>query len=237
MTHPLHPTDRALPLNRRQWLAGTALLAMQTQAGARAADWPDRPIKLIVSGPPGSGADIFARLIAVPLQEGLKQAVVVDNRAGANGLIGNDAVAKSAGDGYTLLLTPSSSIAINPILQARMPYDTQKDLLPVAQVCRQWVDQEVLVCAPKLVLTVGKGTHGFTLDRESGNFILTHPNLSIPEDTSEFAINTSNARFWEPPVHRYVTECQAGRAGAPAGQGDLGHEAAGRPAVRPRCIS
>jgi fructose-1,6-bisphosphatase I/sedoheptulose-1,7-bisphosphatase len=67
--------------------------------------------------------------------------------------------------------------------------------------------------ATMLVLTVGKGTHGFTLDREIGNFILTHPNLRIPTESSEFAINTSNARFWEPPVHRYVTECQAGRAG------------------------
>ena len=67
--------------------------------------------------------------------------------------------------------------------------------------------------ATMLVMTVGKGTHGFTLDREIGNFILTHPNLAIPEDTSEFAINTSNARFWEAPVHRYVTECQAGRTG------------------------
>jgi fructose-1,6-bisphosphatase I / sedoheptulose-1,7-bisphosphatase len=67
--------------------------------------------------------------------------------------------------------------------------------------------------ATMLVLTVGKGTHGFTLDREIGNFILTHPSMKIPEDTSEFAINTSNARFWEPPVHRYVTECQAGRSG------------------------
>jgi fructose-1,6-bisphosphatase I / sedoheptulose-1,7-bisphosphatase len=67
--------------------------------------------------------------------------------------------------------------------------------------------------ATMLVLTVGKGTHGFTLDREIGNYILTHPNLAIPEDTTEFAINTSNARFWESPVHRYVTECQAGKAG------------------------
>ncbi len=67
--------------------------------------------------------------------------------------------------------------------------------------------------ATMLVLTVGKGTHGFTLDREIGNFILTHPNLQILADTSEFAINTSNARFWEPPVHRYVTECQAGKTG------------------------
>ncbi len=67
--------------------------------------------------------------------------------------------------------------------------------------------------ATMLVITVGKGTHGFTLDREIGNFILTHPNLRIPPDTGEFAINTSNARFWEPPVHRYVTECQAGKTG------------------------
>jgi fructose-1,6-bisphosphatase I/sedoheptulose-1,7-bisphosphatase len=67
--------------------------------------------------------------------------------------------------------------------------------------------------ATMLVISVGKGTHGFTLDREIGNFILTHPNLQIPADTSEFAINTSNARFWEPPVHRYVAECQAGKTG------------------------
>ncbi|HJU71737.1 MAG TPA: class 1 fructose-bisphosphatase [Paucimonas sp.] len=65
-----------------------------------------------------------------------------------------------------------------------------------------------------LVLTVGQGTHGFTLDREIGNFILTHPNIRIPEDTSEYAINTSNERFWEPPVKRYIQECQAGKAGA-----------------------
>jgi fructose-1,6-bisphosphatase len=70
--------------------------------------------------------------------------------------------------------------------------------------------------ATMLVITVGKGTHGFTLDREIGNFILTHPDLQIPVDTSEFAINTSNARFWEPPVHRYVTECQAGKSGVRA---------------------
>ena len=62
-----------------------------------------------------------------------------------------------------------------------------------------------------LVITVGKGTHGFTLDREVGNFILTHPDIEIPADTSEFAINTSNERFWEPPIQRYVTECKAGK--------------------------
>jgi fructose-1,6-bisphosphatase I / sedoheptulose-1,7-bisphosphatase len=67
--------------------------------------------------------------------------------------------------------------------------------------------------ATMLVLTVGKGVHGFTLDREIGNFVLTHPAMQIPEDTCEFAINSSNERFWEPPVQRYVAECKAGAAG------------------------
>jgi fructose-1,6-bisphosphatase len=65
----------------------------------------------------------------------------------------------------------------------------------------------------ELVLTVGSGTHGFTLDREIGNYVLTRPGMSIPEATSEYAINASNRRFWEPPVTRYVDECKAGRDG------------------------
>jgi len=65
-----------------------------------------------------------------------------------------------------------------------------------------------------LVLTLGHGVHGFTLDRELGEFIHTHPGLRVPEDTGEFAINASNARFWEPAVKRYVDECLAGKSGA-----------------------
>lgn len=64
-----------------------------------------------------------------------------------------------------------------------------------------------------LVLTIGKGTHGFTLDREIGNFVLTHASLVIAPDASEFAINISNERFWEPPIKRYVAECKTGAAG------------------------
>ena len=64
-----------------------------------------------------------------------------------------------------------------------------------------------------LVLTFGRGVHGFTLDREIGEFILTHPDLTIPAETSEFAINSSNARFWEPAVSRYVDELLAGSSG------------------------
>lgn len=65
--------------------------------------------------------------------------------------------------------------------------------------------------ATMLVFSLGKGTHGFTFDAGSGEFILTHPKIQIPADTSEFAINTSNERFWEPPVGRYINECKKGK--------------------------
>jgi fructose-1,6-bisphosphatase I/sedoheptulose-1,7-bisphosphatase len=67
--------------------------------------------------------------------------------------------------------------------------------------------------ATMLVVTLGRGVHGFTLDREIGEFIHTHADLRVPEETSEFAINTSNSRFWEPAVKRYVDECLAGASG------------------------
>jgi fructose-1,6-bisphosphatase I / sedoheptulose-1,7-bisphosphatase len=63
------------------------------------------------------------------------------------------------------------------------------------------------------VLTVGRGTHGFTLDPELGEFLLTHPQMLVPSETQEFAINASNSRFWEPPIRRYVEECLAGQNG------------------------
>ncbi len=125
-------------ISRRTLLASSSLLALPAhvlaQAAGNAASWPNRPIKLVVPGPAGVGGDIFARMLAAPLQEALKQSVVIENKAGANGIIGNDAVAKAAPDGYTFLFTPSSSIAINPILQPKMPYDTVRDLTPVAQI-------------------------------------------------------------------------------------------------------
>ncbi|MBW8715786.1 MAG: tripartite tricarboxylate transporter substrate binding protein [Variovorax paradoxus] len=122
-------------VSRRRLLAGAGLLALQARLHAsEAGGWPARPIRMVVSGPAGAGSDIFARLLAGPLQQALGQPVVVDNKPGANGLIGNDAVAKAPHDGHTILLSPSSAIAINPVIQPKMPYDAQKDLLPVAQV-------------------------------------------------------------------------------------------------------
>lgn len=98
------------------------------------AQYPVRPIRLLVPIPPGGGPDIVARLIAPKIAEALGQPVVVENRVGSNGNIAGDFVAKSAPDGYTLLLGMDSLMTINPHLYARMPFDPQKDLLPVASL-------------------------------------------------------------------------------------------------------
>jgi tripartite-type tricarboxylate transporter receptor subunit TctC len=122
------------PIHRRTLLLGSLLLGSGIPALANTGEWPARPIRIVVAGSAGAGGDIFARLIAEPLSRALKQPVVVEPKAGANGLIACDTVAKAQGDGYTLLFAPSSAILINPVIHAKMPYDTEKDLTPVAQV-------------------------------------------------------------------------------------------------------
>lgn len=121
-------------INRRSVLMGSLLLGAGVKARANGDSWPARPIRIVVAGSAGAGGDIFARLIAAPLQDILKQPVVVDPKPGANGLIACDAVAKAPGDGYTLLFAPSSAILINPVIHAKLPYNTEKDLTPVIQV-------------------------------------------------------------------------------------------------------
>ena len=97
-----------------------------------AQNYPARAIKLVVPSSPGGGTDIVGRLLAQKLSEQLGQQVVVDNRAGAGSIIGNDAVAKSAPDGYTLLMG-LSSLAINPSMYAKLPYDALRDFAPISQ--------------------------------------------------------------------------------------------------------
>ena len=100
---------------------------------AHAQSYPSKPVKLVVPFPAGSATDQVARLTGQQLQEALKQPFVVENRAGANGGIGADFVAKSAPDGYTLLVTANGPIVVNPVLYAKVPYDPVRDFAPVAQ--------------------------------------------------------------------------------------------------------
>ena len=100
---------------------------------AQAQTWPTKPISLVVTYPPGGGADTMARLIAPKLGEALGQTVVVENKPGASGQIGASSVAKAAPDGYTLMLD-ASSFAVNPALFAKLPYDSDKAFKPIGVI-------------------------------------------------------------------------------------------------------
>ena len=101
---------------------------------AVAQEWPARPLRLVVPYPPGGAVDQVARLITPKLEAALGQPVVVDNKAGAGGLIGSDLVAKAAPDGYTILFATVSSHAIAPAVYAKMPYDPLADFAPISNV-------------------------------------------------------------------------------------------------------
>ena len=120
-----------MPLSRlARLLAAMTLVA----AGSAAAQYPDRVIRLVVPYPAGGGTDQMARLLAEKLGPQLRQTIVVENKAGAGGNIGADAVAKAAPDGYTLLLAGMGPLAVNPSLFLRMPYDPTKAFAPIVRV-------------------------------------------------------------------------------------------------------
>jgi tripartite-type tricarboxylate transporter receptor subunit TctC len=127
-------------------LAAAAMMAFLEVAVAQDA-YPSRPIRLIVSFTPGGGADLTARTVGQGMGEALRQPVVVENRPGANGLVGAAAVAKSAPDGYTLLLTDRGALGINPSLYKSLPYDPLRDFEYVGIVTSA---PYVLVVDPRL---------------------------------------------------------------------------------------
>jgi tripartite-type tricarboxylate transporter receptor subunit TctC len=103
-------------------------------ASAAYASFPDQPVKLVVPYPPGGSTDVIARVVAGKLSERLKQSVVVENRAGASGMIGSEYVGRAAPNGYTLVFTAADTHSINPHVYAKMRYDAKKDFVPVGLV-------------------------------------------------------------------------------------------------------
>jgi tripartite-type tricarboxylate transporter receptor subunit TctC len=118
-------------LNRRTLLGALSLAALPA---ARAQDWPSKPIRLVVPYPPGGSSDIIARSISNVMSDSLKQSVIVDNKPGANGNLGADFVAKSAPDGYTLLLCDVGALAISPSVYPKLPLDPSKELRGVTML-------------------------------------------------------------------------------------------------------
>src|SRR5215471_17651891 len=113
-----------------RFFAVLALAAIGASA-AFAQAWPDRPMKFVVAAPAGSSIDVLARIIGDKLKDKLGQPVVVDNRPAAGGTAATDLVAKSAADGYTILMSFNGPLAFAPHLYAKLPYDPQRDLAPV----------------------------------------------------------------------------------------------------------
>ncbi|CAM3549190.1 tripartite tricarboxylate transporter substrate binding protein [Bordetella sputigena] len=136
-------------MNARHCLAilgAVSALAIGTAPCGARAEYPDKPLKLIVGFPPGGGTDMLARYLAQQMGKSLGQSVVVENRGGANGVIGTTELARSAPDGYTLMLTISSHIT-NGLLYKDLPYNVLKDFAPVSVVA---TSPFVLLANPKL---------------------------------------------------------------------------------------
>jgi tripartite-type tricarboxylate transporter receptor subunit TctC len=130
----LHPSNGvARPITAALLLVSTIALSIASAPPASAQTWPDRRITFIVPYPAGGATDVAARLLAAKLSDAWKQTVVVENKSGAGGIIGNDFVAKAPADGYTVLIAITQIIQA-PSLVSKLPYDVFKDLAPVTQV-------------------------------------------------------------------------------------------------------
>jgi tripartite-type tricarboxylate transporter receptor subunit TctC len=134
-----------MKLSRRAALAlpALALLPRPVQAA-----FPDRPVRIIVPFAAGTSSDFQARMIGERMAPVLRQPVIVENRAGAGGVVGADAVAKAAPDGYTLLLGSNGPLTNAPVLQARLPYDPERDFAAVAMISRSPVTLSVRADSP-----------------------------------------------------------------------------------------
>jgi len=130
------------------------LLALALSCAALAQPWPARPVRIVVAYPPGGGIDVMGRQIAERFSTAWGQPVVVENKPGANTIVAADSVAKSAPDGYTVLMTTDATFSINPHLYARLPFDPQRDFVPVTMLV---LLQQLLVAHPAVPFNDLKG--------------------------------------------------------------------------------
>jgi tripartite-type tricarboxylate transporter receptor subunit TctC len=156
---------------------------------AVAQNYPSRALHIVVGSPAGGPVDIVGRIIAAKLTEVAGQQVIVDNRVGANAIIGTDYVAKSAPDGYTMILATPGSVSISPAIYPKMPYDTLRDLAPVTQVT---TTPEVLVVHPSVpaksikdLVALARAKPGELNIASGGNGSLPHMALELLKSTAK----------------------------------------------------
>jgi tripartite-type tricarboxylate transporter receptor subunit TctC len=136
-----------MKLDRRTWIAAAGIMLAAANVVAWAQDYPSKPIHIVVPLPPGGSNDVLARILGQKLSEAFGQPVVVDNKPGAAGNIATDFLAKSEGDGYTIAIAPNQTVAVNPVLYPKLPFDVLRDLQGVTLLGRVPV---VLVVSPKV---------------------------------------------------------------------------------------
>ncbi|WP_332775090.1 tripartite tricarboxylate transporter substrate binding protein BugE [Polaromonas sp.] len=168
-------------VHRRCVLAALAAAPFAHPLSALAADYPDRPIKLIVPFPAGGSTDMVARLLADKMGAYLGKAVVVDNRGGAGGSLGADAIAKAAPDGYTIGMATVSTHGANPAIYAKLPYDPIKDFQPITNVMAVpsvfFVHPSVPAKSMKEFIALAKASPGKYSFASPGNGTMGHANI------------------------------------------------------------
>lgn len=164
------------PVSR--WLLLPLAMFAAWPASTGAAEYPTRPLRLVVSFPPGGSADFQARILGPKLTEQLRQQIVVDNRSGGSGVVALELVARSQADGYTLLLGPMSALAINPALFSKLPYDSVKDFAPISMTSRVTLalaaSQSLPANSIKELIALAKGSPGTLSYGSTGIGNVTH---------------------------------------------------------------
>jgi len=171
----------------RRAVLALALAVTGATAFAQTA-YPSKPIRLVVPFPPGGGTDLIARTVAQRLTDTLKWTIVIDNRPGAGGNIGVDAVAKAAPDGYTLVIGQTSNLAVNPTLYPKLPYDPVKDFAPVVVLSSSPIVIAVATQSPfktfaDVVAAAKKKPKAITLGY-SGNGTVAHLSSELAQKTA-----------------------------------------------------
>jgi tripartite-type tricarboxylate transporter receptor subunit TctC len=190
MADAKNPGDNSMrfPLSTTRRAVLALGLALTTATAFSQAAYPSKPIRLVVPFPPGGGTDLIARTVAQRLTDTLKWTIVIDNRPGAGGNIGVDAVAKAAPDGYTLVIGQTSNLAVNPTLYPKLPYDPVKDFAPVVTISSSPIVIAVATQSPfktfaDVVAAAKKKPKTITLGY-SGNGTVAHLSSELAQKTA-----------------------------------------------------
>ena len=174
-----------------RWIVLVAL-ALAVAGPAAAQNWPDKPVRLVVPYPPGGNVDTAARIVAPGLQQILGQPFIVENKAGAGGMIAGEAVAKSAPDGYTFFFTANGPLLFSPLIFKRTPYQWDKDFVPVSSVS---FTSLVLQVHPSLPVKTVKDLIDLA-KKEPGKLMMASPGAGTTNHLVSELLQTLSGASW-----------------------------------------